>query len=109
MVMLNGLNQHLQVNKIFVPEQFNFRKGVTIPHAISTLANSILHALNKQQKAGEILYDQPKAFDCISYNILINKLNHYEVHGTNLKRFQSYLTERKHTVDTSSSNNQGTP
>jgi len=58
-----------------VPEQSDFRKGITIQHAILTLTNSILSALNKQQKAGEMFCDLSKAFDCIRHNILIDKLN----------------------------------
>jgi len=58
-----------------VPEQFDVRKGITIQHAIFTLTNSILSALNKQKKAGEIFCDLSKAFDCTGHNILIDKLN----------------------------------
>jgi hypothetical protein len=57
-----------------VPEQFDFRKSITIQHAIFTLKNSILSALNKQQKAGEIFCDLSKESDCIRHNILIDKL-----------------------------------
>jgi hypothetical protein len=34
--MLYRLNQHLLVNKMLVPEQFSFRKGVTIQQVIFT-------------------------------------------------------------------------
>jgi hypothetical protein len=55
-------NQHLQVNKILVPEKLGFRKGVTIQQPIFTLTNSILSALNKWKKAGGIFCDLSKAF-----------------------------------------------
>jgi len=45
-----------------------------------------------------------KAFYCLKHNILTDKLNHFGVHGTNLKWFQSYLAERRQTVDNTSSN-----
>jgi hypothetical protein len=76
-VTLNRLNQHLQANKVLVPEQFGIRKGITIQQAIFTLTNSILSVLNKQQQAGEIFCDLSRAFDYIRFNILIFKLNHY--------------------------------
>jgi len=88
-----------------VPEQFGIRKGITIQQAIFTLTNSILSVLNKQQQAGEMFCDLSRAFDYIRFNILIFKLNHYAVHGTNLTCFQSYLAERKNRVDIASSNN----
>jgi hypothetical protein len=45
-VMLNRLNQHLQSNHILVPEQFGFRKGISIEKATFTLTNIILTALD---------------------------------------------------------------
>jgi len=44
----------------------------------------------------------------IRFNILIFKLNHYAVHGTNLTWFQSYLSERTKRIDIASSNNKVT-
>jgi hypothetical protein len=108
MVMLNRLNQHLQVNKILIPEQFGLRKGITTQQAIFTLTNFILSALHKRQKADGIFCDLSKAFDCIRHKILIDKLNHYGVCRTNLKWFQSHLAERRQRVDIASSNNQAT-
>jgi hypothetical protein len=35
-------------------------------------------------------------------------MNHYEIQGTNLKKFQSDLAKRRQKVDTAPSNNQGT-
>jgi Reverse transcriptase (RNA-dependent DNA polymerase). len=72
------------------------------------LTNSVLSALNKWQKAGGIFCDLSKAFYCIRHNILIDKLDHYGVHGTNLQWFQSYLADRIKRVDITSSNNQVT-
>jgi hypothetical protein len=43
-----------------------------------------------------------------AFNVLIFKLNHYVVHGTNLTWFQSYLAERRKRVDIASSNNKVT-
>jgi hypothetical protein len=36
-VVFNRLNQHLQVNNILVPEQFVFRKGISIERVVFTL------------------------------------------------------------------------
>jgi hypothetical protein len=49
-----------------------------------------------------------RAFDYIRFNILIFKLNHYGVHGTNLTWFESDLAERRKRVDIASSNNKVT-
>jgi hypothetical protein len=39
-VVFNRLSQHLQVNNTLVPEQFGFRKGISIEKAIFTLINN---------------------------------------------------------------------
>ena len=36
-----------------------------------------------------------KVFDTVSYNILLHKLNHYEVRGTEGNWFKSYLQSWK--------------
>jgi hypothetical protein len=68
-VILNRLNQHLQVNKILVPEQF-IRKDIAIQLNILTLTNSILSVLNKQQQVGEIFCHLSRAFDYIDLTFI---------------------------------------
>jgi hypothetical protein len=63
------------------------------------LTDSIHTALNQPQQVGGIFCDLCKAFDCINNKILIDKLHHYGVHGVNIKRFESYLADRKQGVD----------
>ena len=39
--------------------------------------------------------DLSKAFDTVKHQVLISKINNYEVKGRNLSRFKSYLEIRK--------------
>jgi hypothetical protein len=54
--MLNRLNRHLQSNHILVPEQFGFRKDITIEKAIFTLTNSILNALDQRNQIEGVFF-----------------------------------------------------
>jgi hypothetical protein len=48
-VMHNRLSHYLQNNNILVPEQFGFRKGMSIENASFKLTDSILKSINKKK------------------------------------------------------------
>jgi hypothetical protein len=41
----------------------------------------------------------PKAFDCVSHDILLGKLNYYEIRGIINQWTESYVTNRKQKVE----------
>jgi hypothetical protein len=54
---------------------------------------------------GGIFCDLLKAFDFVIHEICVTKLHSYRIQGTAAKRFRSYLTDRKQTVELKSQEN----
>ena len=96
--MFKRLEQHIESNNIYATEQFGFRKGVHIENSIFTLTDNILIALNQWQQEGGIFCNLTKAFDCVNYTILLNKLCYYGIRGKCHLWFKSYLENRKQRV-----------
>ena len=51
-------------------------------------------AVAKQKQFGALLTDLFKAFDCVSYDLLIAKLNVYRLSIDSVRLVQDYLTNR---------------
>ena len=80
--------------------QFGFRKDFSTNHAILTLLESIQEALDDGQFACGIFIDLEKAFNTISHDILLEKLNHYGIRRISNDWFRSYLSDRTQMVST---------
>jgi len=69
------------MNNILVQEQYGFRTHSSTEQAAFTLINSIVTAINNNQKAGGIFCHLQKAFDCVNHKILLEKLELYGDEG----------------------------
>ena len=92
--MHSRLIEFLEEKQILHYRQFGFRKDFSTNHAILTLLESIQKALDDGQFACGIFIDLEKAFDTVSHDILLEKLNHYGIRGIANDWFRSYLSDR---------------
>jgi hypothetical protein len=97
------LNEHFNINKLLVGNQFGCRKGIAIEDAIFNLKNEILNTLNNKTMAGSIFCDLEKAFDSVNYNILLSKLPYYGISGRAKLLLDSYLQNRYQRVQITNS------
>jgi hypothetical protein len=94
MVMYSRVSHHMHSNNIFVPEQFDFRQGISTLNAAFLLTGSIFKSAN-QKMLGGIFCDLAEAFDYVNHKILLAELHFYGIQGTVSNWFTSYLTDRE--------------
>ena len=63
-------------------------------HALIDITNKI-QACGKGSFVCGVIVDFKKAFDTVNHNILLHKLNHSEVRGTESNWFKSYVGTRQ--------------
>ena len=74
--------------------QCGFRKGFSAQHCFIVIIEKWKKSIDQRTNAGALLTDLSKAFDCISHNLLIAKLEAYGVDTNSLYIIHSYLTNR---------------
>uniref|UniRef100_A0A1B6LG28 Reverse transcriptase domain-containing protein n=2 Tax=Graphocephala atropunctata TaxID=36148 RepID=A0A1B6LG28_9HEMI len=92
------LMHYMESNKLICSSQFGFRKGLSTTNALIKLVEQILGCFEDKELAAVTFCDLSKAFDCVSHELLVNKLQYYKIEGSALKIFQSYLKNRKQYV-----------
>lgn len=76
-------------------KQFGFRPKNSTEHPILDLKENIFENCSKQQISCILFLDLKKAFDSVSHQILLDKVEYYGIRGVALKLFRSYLNNRK--------------
>ena len=83
------------IDKNLSPYLSGFRKGYNTQLCLLLMIKKCKNALDNKKHAGAILTDLSKAFDCITHELLIAKLEAYGFDKSALKFIHRYITERK--------------
>ena len=93
-VMFARLHSFLTSQNLLYENQYGFRKYHSTSHAINYSVNHVESCLKQKKHVLGIFIDLSKAFDTISHDKLLHKLNNYGVRGNSLELIKSYLTNR---------------
>ena len=85
----------IEVNDILSDSQYGFRKERSTVQAVHNLTEEINIAFNKSLFSVAIYIDFKKAFDCVQYPVLLQKLKNIDLSITALNWLESYLDNRQ--------------
>lgn len=80
------------------PQQHGFSSSKSTTTNLVQYINDISRSLDSRKQVEAIYTDFSSAFDKVDYKIILKKLDAYGVHGSLLRWFDSYLTQRKQKV-----------
>ena len=66
--------------------------------ALLVLRDALVNSIEKGEYVLGVFLDLSKAFDTVSHEIMISKLEHYGIRGIALEWFKDYLRNRKQRV-----------
>ena len=98
-VVLDQTEELLSLNKILYDYHSGFRKNHSTDTCLSFLNEKILKDFDDGLVTGMILINLQKVFDTINHDILLKKLSIIGFSDHTVKWFQSYLSNRKSTVN----------
>ena len=97
------LYSFLEKNSLLFERQYGFRNKLSTNHALIDITSKIQTACDKGISACSAYVDFKKAFDTTNHDFSLNKLNYYNIRGTELKCFKKYVKgQQQHTTVNSS-------
>ena len=84
----------LNKNNMFFISQYRFRSKHSCEDAINELINNVVKANSEKKYTISIFLDLSKAFDTLSHELLLKKMELYGIRGITLSWFTDYLANR---------------
>ena len=97
--MAMKIANYFESNNLFSGSQYGFRKNRSTVMGILSLVDDITGAFHMKKYTTVLFCDLSKAFDCVSHDILIKKLEAYNFSLNSIELIKSYLTNRVQVVE----------
>src|SRR5699024_10026587 len=92
------INCFFDEHNLFTESQYGFRSNLSTTLAVSNLCEFIFSSLENKQYVSASCFDLSKAFDCLTHDILLNKLMYYGFDQMSTNLIKSYLNNRQQFV-----------
>ena len=79
--------------------QFGFRQNNSTTQAVSALVNKVQFCFENKLYAQASFYDLTKAFDCVSHDLLLQKLEKFGIGRGSVTLIKTYLEDRSQYVE----------
>ena len=90
----NCLKEHIFSNNYISTSQSGFRKGHSCTQAVHKILNDVTEHKKFDRCVVGLFLDFSKAFDCVNHDILLSKLESFNVKGLSLQIIASFLRGR---------------
>ena len=97
-ILTEDIYDHLSRNHLITSAQYGFIKGRSTELQLLNCSCDWVNAIDTKCFADTVYIDLAKAFDTVSHNKLLHKLQKYGITGNILQWFSSYLNNRKQRV-----------
>ena len=92
------LINYLENKNLLSESQFGFRTGRSTDDAVHIFTDFVIRQLDNKKKCLTIFLDLAKAFDTVSFPILLQKLETLGIRGNQLRLFRNYISDRTQSV-----------
>ena len=92
-IIYKRLHTFLSNNNIVYNLQLGFREQYSTSNALINITENVRKAFEDETKGCGVFVDLQKAFDTVDHQVLLAKLNHYEISGVSNDWFTSYLSK----------------
>ena len=93
------LSEFFEKNKLFNPSNHAYRKHLSTATTLTEITDELYESIEKKNIAQIMTLDQTAAFDCVSFEILLGKLERYKIGQEARNWIRDYLTGRTQFVE----------
>lgn len=93
------VEHYFESKNLLSASQFGFRSGKSTISALADFVTFITNNINEGSYVASSFCDLTKAFDCLTHDLLLKKLEMYHFHPNTISFFKSYLSGRTQYVE----------